>query len=90
MCPDALWALFDNPKNTCHFLLCTQIWQQLKTFTILFAMSSENIVSIAEEGSVLSRQVTTREKEREGKREVRVKETRKELEKKNIPDDNCL
>lgn len=38
----------------------------------------KNTVSVAEEGSVLSGQVTMRERERE----VRVKETGKELEKR--------
>lgn len=62
MQPGGLWALFDNPRHTCQFLLCTLIQKPLKTFSILIAMAGENIVSVAEKGSVLSWQFTTRER----------------------------
>jgi hypothetical protein len=51
MYTDALWVLFDNPRNTCHFLLYTLIEKLLKTFTILFAMSSENTMTTSEKDS---------------------------------------
>lgn len=76
MYPGALWALFDNPKNTCHFLLCTLRQKLLKTFVVLFAMSNENIVSIAERGSVFSWQVTTRENEK-GAEKKKLKNNKK-------------
>lgn len=76
MYPDALWVLFDNLKNTCHFLLCTLIEKEIQTFTILFATSSENILSGAEK-KLSARLAGHNEREKEEK----VKETGKELEK---------
>lgn len=84
--PGALWALFDNPKNTCHFLLRTLKQKLLKTFAVLFATSNENRVSIAERGSVFSWQVTTRENEK-GAEKKKLKNNGK---KKNVSDDNTL
>lgn len=80
MHPDALWVLFDNLKNTCHFLLCTPIQRELQTCTILLQYQLKIQCLWLKKAEA---QLADHKRERKS-RETRVKDPGKEMEKRII------
>lgn len=83
--PGALRALFDNPKNTCHFLLCRLKQKLLKTSAILSAMPHGNTVSTAERGSDSAGR--SQQENEKGAEKKKLKNSKKN---KSVSGDNTL